>query len=851
MTAFKNARDGRHLRESFSGLRALREGDRGKDRLLVYELPEDSLAVGSSLGNDSVWINSKATGALERLFSLDIGQMVAGSMVVRYSTDQHGLLSHTRTGADQDATAAFCRLDARVQLEQNRSGTFRIHPAYQQRSFPLPGGLQVDETLFVPRTAKADPPIAYQILNLRNLSPEARNVRIYAYANLRGETSEDLAGEFDKSLGALACWNQSKPDWVRVFGFSRAATGYMTTHDVSRAYDPVNVLSLSNSTEATGALFGVVEVDVTLAPGAAEEVAVILAFSSKGADSARRIFSEGRGYSRALVHTVDWYREALDISQVATPEPIINQGVQWSKANMLRVMGTYPVSRAFTNEPGVSSNVVIRDMAWFVYGNDWLDAASSGEMLRAAAKMRYPSGKIAEYFNALDGHIEDYGLNINDDTPLFVLGVAHHCYASGDKAFIKDLYPVVRDAARYILTQRDKRGLVFCSAKGQNVWGIASWRNVIPNYSINGAVTEINSLCYGALKAAAQLATLAGSGEDAHSFDSEAEALRDAINTHLLNPDNGMYYQNIDADGNTHTDVTSDEVFPVMFKVAPPDVAFRIISRLNSPDFWTEAGLRVLPNQSPYYDPSSHVGLLGGVWPGVVFWYAFAAAHYHPDFMVRGLRDGYRSYLADPKKNNTVPGQFSEWFDGESLVNRGMRLSPWEPPRYMWAAIEGMAGVTIGPEGLSLDPRLPPDWKWLSLSRLPFHGREITFFVARQSEGLTLYASEAVQSSLPCNVCGENVTGQIRVWNADATVCAFRDGASVCVCLGNSAPETLIVPWDLDGLLDADKNYRVRAYNSEYGGWTDQGVSPGRDLSGLAAAIEQHGFYILNFELAD
>ncbi|MBX5480154.1 MAG: hypothetical protein IRZ19_13935 [Pyrinomonas methylaliphatogenes] len=41
--------------------------------------------------------------------------------------------------------------------------------------------------------------------------------------------------------------------------------------------------------------------------------------------------------------------------------------------------------------------------------------------------------------------------------------------------------------------------MVCCTARGEDVCGgIASWRNVIFKYSINGAATELNLLCYGA-----------------------------------------------------------------------------------------------------------------------------------------------------------------------------------------------------------------------------------------------------------------------------------------------------------------------------------------------------------------
>src|SRR5690349_10559056 len=77
---------------------------------------------------------------------------------------------------------------------------------------------------------------------------------------------------------------------------------------------------------------------------------------------------------------------------------------------------------------------------------------------------------------------------------------------------------------------------------------------------------------------------------------------------------------------------------------------------------------------------------------GVTFWFAFAAARFDPGFMARALATSFRHYERDPLKHNTVPGQFSEWLHGETLTNQGMMLSPWFAPRYVWAAIEGIAG---------------------------------------------------------------------------------------------------------------------------------------------------------------
>jgi glycogen debranching enzyme len=203
---------------------------------------------------------------------------------------------------------------------------------------------------------------------------------------------------------------------------------------------------------------------------------------------------------------------------------------------------------------------------------------------------------------------------------------------------------------------------------------------------------------------------------------------------HLINPDTGLYYLNIDADGGIHTDVTADELFPVMFRVCDEDTGFRIISRLNEHDFWTAAGLRTISRHDPNYDPATQSGLLGGVWPGLTWWYAFAAARYHPEYMVQALSASFKHYAADPKTNNTVPGQFNEYFDGESLINRGMRLSPWEPPRFLWAAIEGVCRFMLTTGSPRINPLVPPNWKWLAVKRLPYHGREITYMATCEGQ---------------------------------------------------------------------------------------------------------------------
>src|SRR5579872_4618757 len=50
-----------------------------------YTVSETELEVGASLGNSAVWVNTKSTGAIERVFSLDRGTSFFGSVIIRYA----------------------------------------------------------------------------------------------------------------------------------------------------------------------------------------------------------------------------------------------------------------------------------------------------------------------------------------------------------------------------------------------------------------------------------------------------------------------------------------------------------------------------------------------------------------------------------------------------------------------------------------------------------------------------------------------------------------------------------------------------------------------------------------------
>src|ERR1700730_9302789 len=54
-------------------------------RLPSYRTTAGRLGMGPSLGNGALWVNTKNTGDIERVFSIAHGRTVIGSIAIRFS----------------------------------------------------------------------------------------------------------------------------------------------------------------------------------------------------------------------------------------------------------------------------------------------------------------------------------------------------------------------------------------------------------------------------------------------------------------------------------------------------------------------------------------------------------------------------------------------------------------------------------------------------------------------------------------------------------------------------------------------------------------------------------------------
>lgn len=791
-----------------------------------YTVPDTEMAAGSTFGGPKCVCILKATGAIEKVYSSDYGKAVVGTVVAHHWDRRTGI-----------ALTAL-------------PGYFVIHPEHQEHSFPLSNGIDVREDIFVlsrtPNGRNVDPPAAYYAIELHNPTAHTVHIETYGFALLRGDTEHDVCTRFERRKNAIVASNVSGDAPARIFASSVPVTSWETTMDHGKAIakDSPRTLADKAQTPANDPL-GALHLSHELKPNQRTAFYFVITLSMNGEAGALRELDKLPPLEDALFTTRCYYHEVLNRSVVLTPDREVNRGVLWAKANMLRTMLFAETGWCFVNDPTRSNNSVARDTAWFAFGADYIVPDFAEASLLWYAEHLESRGMVVEYYDVRSGKTADYKLNINDNTPLLIIALWHHYNTTQKKTFLKKTYPAARKAAEYILSQRNDQGLVWCTATGTSDWGIVGWRNVIKDYRLSGATTELNSECYAALQTVSHMARVLGEHEDSKRFKFEAEALRDAINDHLLNKEKGLYYLNIDVDGTARSDVTSDMVFPVMFGVADDETAAGIISRLSVDEFWTDAGIRTVPRNAPQYGPVHGYGLLGGVWVGVAFWYAFAAARFNPGLMAKSLARSFAHYSKDPRRNNTVPGQFSEWLHGETLVNQGMMLSPWFPPRYLWAAIEGAAGLDLSGGSPSIEPRLSPDWKWIGVRDLLLGNDRLTWFAVRVPE-VQLYTNFRFQQSSTYVAYDTDVTDKMTVGGDAAVGIALHEGQALVLFVGNTTDRTITTSIAITNGLSG--SYRMRYFNTLRGSWVEGQMASAQDLNkGIQVQLDGKGFCV--FEL--
>ncbi len=757
--------------------------DAQRNEFCAYVLRESETPYGLLLGNVKTFAQSTAKGGVRGLWDADTDQIIFGTHHIAYRLADRTFFPH--------------------QIE--RDITFL--PYAQISEFTLEHRVHVTEAFYVPCGSGFDRAVSFVVdVTLYNPGAQEVDVALFPWAMLVGQR---FYGEPEHEVrawndGRFICSRNLETGGERWWGGSRTPVAIelslreqvllqaMRRATLAKEEPPQTFgdVTPQQAELVSRRIFGAFEYRIAVPPGARESLRLAVVYHKGGTERSRPVLESLLRDQRALHDTQGYFTNRLGDARFLTPSPEINRGVVWAKANMLRIVKEYPHGWGATNSPP-SDILVSRDTSWLVHGYDYFWPEFSRDALEVFNRAIKESGLMVEYVRGVSGYKTDYDLNINDDTPLHVIAMLHHYNATLDDDWVRQHIEMVVKLTDYMLTQRDEHGLIVCRAKGVDLYGISSWRNIIPYYTLDGAVTEINAEAVFALEAAAMLCAVVGDNDHWERYGAEAKRMREAMMDYLFNDDTGAFVLNYDQEGNYQDNFTADEIFPVLFAIADEPQRRAILSRLMEADFVTPVGLRTISTADAWYFPSYGFGLLGGIWPDLTLWCSVALAR-------NGMTDQAVNFLnitcaamEGGSPRNTVPGEFAEWFDGGSLSNRGMYLSPWTGAKYLWAVAETVGGLngyrTSGRPHLA--PLRPKGWQWVAAARVHWGGRRCTYVVDLRND--TIYGDMpelSAEEPFECIHAGRDVSDEVTTSPVEVGAIAFEDeGGAVRIFVGNQA----------------------------------------------------------------
>jgi glycogen debranching enzyme len=760
--------------------------DAQRNEFCAYVLHESQTPYGLLLGNLKTYAQSTAKGGVRGLWDADTDQIIFGT---------HHIAYRIRDAAESGRTLFPHQIE--------RELTFL--PYAQISEFTLQDRVHVTEAFYVPHGPAFERAVSFVVdVTLYNPGREEIEVALFPWAMLVGQR---FYGEPEHEVrawndGRFMCSKNLETGGERWWGGSRppAAVELSLREQVLLEYMRRGTLLPDASVASFGdvapeqaqlasrRIFGAFEYAVSVAPGSRESLRLAVVYHKDGTEKSRPVLEALLKDPRALHDTQRYFAEKLADARFMTPSPEISRGVAWAKANMLRIVKEYPHGWGSTNSPP-SDILVSRDTSWFVHGFDYFWPEFSRNALEVFNLAIDESGLMIEYIRGVSGYKTAYDLNVNDDTPLHLIAMLHHYNATLDDAWVREKLPLVIKLADYMLSQRDEHGLIFCRAKGVDMYGISSWRNIIPYYTLDGAVTEINAEGVYALESAAMLCAVVDDLDHWEKYSGYAREMREAMMDYLFNDDTGAFVLNYDQDGNYQDNFTADEIFPVLFNVAGAQERRAILERLHEADFITPVGIRTISTADAWYFPSYGFGLLGGVWPDLTLWYVVALARNGMTDEAVHFLDAIYGAMEGGSPRNTVPGEFGEWFDGGSLSNRGMYLSPWTGAKYLWAVAETVGGLdgyrTSGRPHLA--PLRPKGWQWVAAARVHWGGKRRTYLIDLRNDVIYGDMPElSAEEPFTCIYAGRDVSDEVTTSPVEVGAIAFEDDkGAVRIFLGN------------------------------------------------------------------
>ena len=238
-----------------------------------------------------------------------------------------------------------------------------------------------------------------------------------------------------------------------------------------------------------------------------------------------------------------------------------------------------------------------------------------------------------------------------DSTPLFVMLAGLYFERTGDLATMRELWPNLEAALRWIDRDGDRDGDGFVEYHSRTKSGLRNqgWKDSQDSvFHADGrlaegaiALCEVQGYVYAAKHHAAQLAAALGLASVVDRLYAQAAALKERFEAAFWCEELGTYALALDGDKQSCRVRTSNAGQVLLSGIAERGRAAKVANGLMDQDFFTGWGIRTVATSEPRYNPMSYHN--GSVWPHDNALIALGFAHYglngHTQRLFSGIFD--------------------------------------------------------------------------------------------------------------------------------------------------------------------------------------------------------------------
>ncbi|MEI6211882.1 MAG: hypothetical protein WCR06_09695 [bacterium] len=483
-----------------------------------------------------------------------------------------------------------------------------------------------------------------------------------------------------------------------------------------------------NSTKRGAASCGALQLDVTVAPGEAADLVVLvgMAKDARDAERIRTLFGTPAQADAALAGVKQWWTDYLARIHITLPDDDITTFANgWNR---------YGMYTRYYYRFGIRDTA--QDMGAFAA----FDVARASSRIQRLYEAQYQDGSTNHDIDQLNS---PFHKSINSDVPLWLPWAAgSFIRETGDYAMLEQRYSYFDGgegsvyehcvkAIDYIRRESGRFGLPLLKCgdwndclMGSNKTGVSVWLGIF--YHIN--LMEMH-----------ELAARTGRTADAARFLAQARELEATINQHCW--DGRWYLRAFDDEGGViggHAEeegriYLNSQTWAILAGLAPADRArtsMEAVEELMDTPF----GIPLLA--PPYTRTQDRIGVIsrmaphehhnGGVWNHAMTWAMLAECKIgRPDRaldLYRKLMPAYLSqkwplYIAEPYT-------YTSFTNTPGSGEPGRPSTGWNTGTVCWiyrVLHEGFAGISPTFDGLRVEPSLPSGWRTITVRR-PYRG---------------------------------------------------------------------------------------------------------------------------------